>query len=452
MRADGVIAVVWLVGAALLALRLVFGFAFVSFLRRTAVPQDDGPLAEIAERARATLGLRRRAVVALSPAVHSPVLAGVMRPTVLLPERIMEQCTPQQVEMVVAHELAHARRMDNLALLVQRLAEVVLFFHPVVWLCGWVMRRESESACDYAVIEAYSAAARADQSILYADSLTRLAEMRSGITRRLLINTFAAAESNLAGRVRRIIDGRRSRRTLTWTLASVAALVAVALVGLPTAAGPKDKTQKTAPALAGAGQGETAMKTAGQELRYGFRYDPMRYVETDTSVPAALVRAQVFGTPRAGDDKIIADYVAEILAKQRPDGSFGDKSGDTGRSLDWLAVAGVGAERPEFVRGYEAMMRQRDAEAKAGAQATTSQKGLVLVPVNGLRAACMTKLVTEARGAPHRALAGRPPGRVAGEDLPLGRHVRAAGALGRARHRGRGRGHQDRVGAGSTRR
>ena len=393
MTTNGVVAVLWLAGALVLALRLVFGFAFVSFLRRTAVPQDEGPLAELAERARATLGVRRRTVVALSPAVHGPVLAGVLRPSVLLPRSILRQCTLQQVELVVAHELAHARRMDNLALLVQRLAEVVLFFHPVVWLCGWIMRRESESACDYAVIEAYSAAARADQSALYADSLTRVAEMRSGITRRLLINTFAAVESDLAGRVHRIIEGRLSRRTLTWTLASVGALVAVALVGLPTSSPPGNKTQKATPAIAASATQETAMKTAGQELRYGFRYDPMQYVANDASVPAALVRAQVLGTPRAGDDKIIADYVAEILAKQRPDGSFADKSGDTGRSLTWLAVAGVGTERPEFVRGYEAMMRQRDAEAAAGAKGDYGQPGLVLVPINGLRAACMTDLV-----------------------------------------------------------
>jgi hypothetical protein len=158
-----------------------------------------------------------------------PLLAGVLRPMVLVPARLVHRLSDRQTELVLAHELVHLRRMDNLLLLLQRLAEMVLFFHPVVWLAGWALRREAEHACDDAVLEAWSAPGA------YADSLTRVAELRSAGVRRVLISTFAASESNFAQRVRRILDSRPGRGATWLTAASVAALIVIGCVGLPTA-------------------------------------------------------------------------------------------------------------------------------------------------------------------------------------------------------------------------
>ncbi|MFO7956157.1 MAG: M56 family metallopeptidase [Candidatus Brocadiia bacterium] len=244
--AYGVAAALWAAGGVLFALRLVFGFAFVSFLRRTGVPQRTGPLAAAARDAAGALGMRRPIMVALSPVAHGPVLAGVLRPEVLLPEPMADDLSEQQLRLIVAHESAHARRKDNAVLLVQRLAEMFLFFHPAVWLCGWAMRRDAETACDDAVLSAYGAA-RTD----YAQSLIEVADItrrsRQGLTRRLLLNTFAAAETRFTQRVRRILDGRKGRMTVGLTAAAVLALITIAVVGLPTSAArkPKDATEKT---------------------------------------------------------------------------------------------------------------------------------------------------------------------------------------------------------------
>ena len=68
------------------------------------------------------------------------------------------------------------------------------------------------------------------------------------------------------------------------------------------------------------------MKTRKNALPYGFRHDPIAFVRDDRSLPAALVRAQVFHEPQPGDGEVIEKHVAEILSKQRPHGSFGDKA------------------------------------------------------------------------------------------------------------------------------
>ena len=235
----GLLAAAWVLGSVVLCLRLVFGFAYVSFLRRTPVPVPGGVLRDLVDRTSTRLGVRSPVGIGLSPVSHGPILAGVLRPTILLPERVTDELSNDQMRSIIAHELAHARRRDNLVLLVQRLAEMLLFFHPVVWLCGKMMRREAEAACDDVVLR-HIADSRA-----YADSLTRIAEMRLGITQRLLVNTFAAAETHFTRRLRRILEGRM---TVRITFASACVLILIGCLGLPRVAARKPVV-KESPAM-----------------------------------------------------------------------------------------------------------------------------------------------------------------------------------------------------------
>ncbi len=230
LERQGLIGAAWLALAGAFLLRLVVGWAYVSFLRSSAVIQRDGPLPEMVRQMAVELGVRRHVDVATSELRHGPVLAGVWHPLILLPNALTRELPAKQLRFILAHELSHVRRWDNLVLLVQRLAEMFLFFHPAVWLCGRVMRREAEAACDDAVIAVYG------DSAAYADSLVRVAEFNGGLTRRLLVNTFAATESHLGRRVRRILEGRTGRMTMGLGAAVLAALALIGCLGLPTAA------------------------------------------------------------------------------------------------------------------------------------------------------------------------------------------------------------------------
>ena len=239
----GLASLCWVIGAGALGLRLLIGCVYVAFLRSTAITQREGLLASLTAEAGKTLRLRRRVRIATTTVCHGPVLAGIVRPVILLPEEMAGSLSARQLKLVITHELAHAKRWDNLVLLIQRLAEMLLFFHPVVWFCGWMMRREAEAACDDMVVAAYGDGEGAGAAA-YADSLTRVAEMRCGITRRLLVNTFAAAESNFHRRIRRILDGHPRRMTLGFALAAISALILIGVLGLPTVA---SKPEASAP-------------------------------------------------------------------------------------------------------------------------------------------------------------------------------------------------------------
>jgi len=93
------------------------------------------------------------AIPALSTfAPLEPGVFGVFRPVLLLPAGLRERLTPAQFEAIVAHELCHVRRRDNLSSAIQMVVEALFWFHPVVW---WIRARsleERERACDEAVL------------------------------------------------------------------------------------------------------------------------------------------------------------------------------------------------------------------------------------------------------------------------------------------------------------
>ena len=225
----GMIGLAWLVIVGLWGLRFVTGCSLVLLLRKTATPQLEGPLHAALEEAARTCGLRRKVSVAVSRLVHGPVLTGVLRPLIIFPRRMVAVLSPEQLQLIFLHELNHVRRTDNLVLLVQRAVEMLLFFHPAVWICGRMMRREAERACDDAVVAATG------RHVQYADGLARVAESRQELTGRLLVNGFAAAESDLSARVRRILDERIVSISLRSRVLALIGLCLFAFLGLPMA-------------------------------------------------------------------------------------------------------------------------------------------------------------------------------------------------------------------------
>jgi uncharacterized protein (TIGR03435 family) len=81
-----------------------------------------------------------------------PGVFGIFRPVLLLPEGIADRLTPAQLEAILAHELCHVRRRDNLTAAIHMAVETIFWFHPLVW---WIRARlidERERACDEEVL------------------------------------------------------------------------------------------------------------------------------------------------------------------------------------------------------------------------------------------------------------------------------------------------------------
>ncbi|WP_395405732.1 M56 family metallopeptidase [Pseudoduganella sp. UC29_106] len=139
----------WAGGAALMTLRLSLGLQWVK--ARTlpghyhADPQWQARLNVLAQR----FGLRRKVRLGVSDdELDGPMTAGVLKPIVLLPASLLSGLPPDLIEALLAHELAHIKRHDYLVNLAQSAIEIVLFYHPVVWMLSKHIRIEREEIAD----------------------------------------------------------------------------------------------------------------------------------------------------------------------------------------------------------------------------------------------------------------------------------------------------------------
>ena len=95
-----------------------------------------------------------------------------MRPVLLLPAATMLGLTSQQLEAVLAHELAHILRYDYLVNMLQTVVETLLFYHPAVWWASARIRHERELCCDDLAVGSCG------DALCYARALTRLERLR----------------------------------------------------------------------------------------------------------------------------------------------------------------------------------------------------------------------------------------------------------------------------------
>lgn len=207
----------WLIGTPLTFLLLCTGLIGSSRLRQQSKLLTEGPLQQICQRLRASLAISRRVGVAINDRITSPLLIGIVRPLILLPPSALTGWSPEELEMVLLHELAHVRRWDNLINFMQRIVESLLFFHPCVWWVSRWVRTDREECCDAVVVS------RTAQPQAYAQLLVALATPTQPLA------GLAMAQHPLTGRIRRILKIEDEKMLISRSTLGLAGL---ALAGL----------------------------------------------------------------------------------------------------------------------------------------------------------------------------------------------------------------------------
>ena len=206
-------ALAWLAGIVLMLARATWSVAGAEKLRRRARPLEDETMLRLIEEARRKLGLARRVRAVVTEKLTSPAVAGILVPTLILPLSLMTSMPANQLQLIVLHELAHIRRGDYLANLLQLLAESLLFFNPAVWWISRQLRHEREACCDAVAI-----ALAGGERVEYARALACVA--KHSLEGSLAATpAFANAKDRpgLADRVRRVLaPGARPQLRLTW--------------------------------------------------------------------------------------------------------------------------------------------------------------------------------------------------------------------------------------------
>ncbi|MDI6447976.1 M56 family metallopeptidase [Anaerobaca lacustris] len=292
----------WLLGVFGLSAWHLGGWAQLQRMKRRMVRQVAEPLhaslADLSNR----LGVRHAVGLLESALVEVPTVVGWLKPVILLPASALSGLTTEQLEAILAHELAHVRRCDYLVNLAQTVVEILGFYHPAVWWISHRIRDERENCCDDVAVGVCGDSRR------YARALTCLEELRHHSTELAV----AASGGSLVARIARLlgrppIDNRR----FAW-LPGLIALLVVAAILIPTAlvlaapetTAPTDTSTQETPSDA------TTPKLTTQTLA----------VDRTSDRPTVLVSFLLFTNPMP--NKIVdidtRRRIAEILAPEVP--------------------------------------------------------------------------------------------------------------------------------------
>jgi hypothetical protein len=171
---------VWLLGVVLLSLRLILGWRQLTALRREAARADDAVPPHVWRDLRRALGQADEHALPpllVSDSVSSPITFGLLRAVVVLPAGLPARLRESQLRDVLVHEYAHVLRRDHVVGLVQRVASIVLWPHPLVHLLNRELNRAREESCDDYVLDGHPRGPR-DAASEYARALVTVAEMR----------------------------------------------------------------------------------------------------------------------------------------------------------------------------------------------------------------------------------------------------------------------------------
>ena len=225
---------IYAMGVIVMLLRLLMAVWGGQRLRRAAQAVDDPVLLASIQRLARRLGLKVAPLVATCSRVGVSVVVGIVKPMILLPPALVTGMSPDQLEAVLSHELAHLRRFDLLVNLLQRLIEAILFFHPAVWYVSRCVSHERENRCDDLVME------NGCDRLTYADALLRMAEICTGSSKQPSLESAAALAatgtnpSEFKRRVLRVVGETNGPplRLTRWGLTLLAAML-VSITALP---------------------------------------------------------------------------------------------------------------------------------------------------------------------------------------------------------------------------
>ena len=219
----------WIVGVFGLALRHVGGWVLIGRLRKHALQAAPLETQNQFARIATALGLGRSVALRISEAIAGPVTVGAFRSVVLLPVSAVTGLSRDELEVVLAHELAHVRRADFLWNVLQCVVETLFFFHPAVWWISNRVRHERELCCDDLALEI------CPDPVVYANALFRLEQQRATRMHLAMALDGHQPRTTLRNRIARILGepevSRKSARPVS--LAAVAASAIVLAISAP---------------------------------------------------------------------------------------------------------------------------------------------------------------------------------------------------------------------------
>jgi len=226
---------VWLIGFLFFAFRMTGGFIHLNQLRHRDNFLADQLLQNKLNALIRQTPLKRSVKIVESVLVKVPILIGHLKPLILIPIGTINLLTEEEVEAVLAHELAHIIRRDFSINIFFTLIEILFYYHPGVWLMAATVRTERENCCDDLALFLCK------NPLAYARALYKLEAAHKATRLPGLALSFSSQKNQLLHRVRRILNQPQNKSNIMEKLITTSFLlltIAILSIGAST---PLDK-------------------------------------------------------------------------------------------------------------------------------------------------------------------------------------------------------------------
>lgn len=219
--------ITWLLGISMMAFRFLLQIKHLRNLRRDGLSDIDASWGIRLNSLAKKLGLEH-ASIKLSNIIDQPLTLGFFKPLILIPSSMLSGFSPEEIESIFLHELAHIQRHDFIINLIQSLIELLFFFHPAVWWLSREIRHEREIACDEFVIK------HTQDAFTHADALMHL--QRYKIHQKQVL-VLGAKGGKFAQRIQHLLKSHSKpdyRRGLLGMLIIILGLIGISMIPIMT--------------------------------------------------------------------------------------------------------------------------------------------------------------------------------------------------------------------------
>jgi beta-lactamase regulating signal transducer with metallopeptidase domain len=230
------IVTLWLLGVALFLLRLMGSVSYIYYLKNRMNFPTDEYWTDMIDNLSQKAGLKQAVELVESAMVRTPVVVGFLKPMILFPMGVINRLAPEEVEAILAHELAHVLRHDYIFNIFQSIVEALFYYHPAVWWLSGQIRNERESACDDIAINLINS------KMNYAKALVTIQEM-SYYPMNVALGFAGQKKNQFVMRMHRILNVQQNKTNVMEKLIATL-LIVCALFGLTYGQKQSEKTPK----------------------------------------------------------------------------------------------------------------------------------------------------------------------------------------------------------------
>lgn len=218
------IVIFWMIGMLLFTIRFFNAYFFLNNLKKIGVEWNEKYQAKV-DLLKHQLGITKPVKFLLSHIAEQPMTFGFFKPVILVPFSLVSQLSPEQLEVILLHELSHIKRNDYLINIFQSMMEIIFFYHPAVWWISGQVRKVREEVCDDKVI------ASGKDPFLYAQTLLNTKKhIFNNSKTRLAMNATNSNPNHFTQRIYRIMGKETQLESYTPASRPLMALIIVLCV------------------------------------------------------------------------------------------------------------------------------------------------------------------------------------------------------------------------------